>query len=258
MLDVSPDQIRLWLVFLNDVQDEYLLRRYRSILSEDELRRECCFHFIKDQRRYVITRALARLVLSRYAQIEPKQLTFAASAFGKPEISNASCVARRISFNISHSQSAIALAVTRDCALGVDTENLRSDRVSLETAACCLSQDEFDALSELPIEIRHERFFEYWTLKEAYVKARGMGLSIPFDEFGFYFRGERKLEISIPPHLDASASRWRFWQFRAPDENLIAVCSERSISSHQQLIMKKIIPLCEEGGLAYESLRKSV
>jgi 4'-phosphopantetheinyl transferase len=82
-------------------------------------------------------------------------------------------------------------------------------------------------LANIPIERRHERFFEYWTLKESYIKARGMGLSIPLRQFSFQFRHQGRVQIATWPPLHDDPTRWCFWQFRPGPEYVPAVCAER-------------------------------
>ncbi|BBO59623.1 4'-phosphopantetheinyl transferase superfamily protein [Mycoavidus sp. B2-EB] len=245
MLELSPERIDLWLVFFDAIQDEALLNQYRGLLTEEERYQEKRFYFVKDQRRYLVTRALVRTVLSRYARIAPEQWLFAANAYGCPEIAN-SGLAQKISFNLSHTQSLIVLGVTTGNALGVDTENIRVRRAPVEVAHQHFAPDEVRALRELSLEAQHQVFFQYWTLKESYIKARGMGLSIPLDQFSFHFMQDHEIEISIHPVLKDHPSRWHFWQFQPTMDYLVAVCAERFGSARQTLTMKNCIPLIKE------------
>ena len=86
----------------------------------------------------------------------------------------------------------------------------------------------------------------YWTLKESYIKARGMGLSIPLDQFGFHFPGAAQVGIKIQPVLQDDAGRWRFWQLRPHVDFLAALCVERTRPDRPQLIMRSIVPLSSE------------
>lgn len=245
MLELVPEKIDLWFVFFDTIQDESLLNRYRRLLTQEERQQEKRFYFVRDQRRYLVTRALVRTVLSRYAPIAPEQWLFVANAYGRPEITHPH-LAQKISFNLSHTQSLIVLGVTSGNALGVDTENIRLRQAPLEIAQHYFSSDEVRALSELPIEKQSQRFFQYWTLKESYIKARGMGLSIPLDQFGFHFAPDREIAISIHPSLNDQPSRWRFWQFKPAADYLVALCAEGFGSTKQALIMRNSVPLIKE------------
>ena len=257
MLELHPDRIDLWFVFFDEIHDDHLLHQYRNLLTEEERGRERRFHFARDRHRYLLTRAMVRTVLSRYAAVAPAQWAFSTNAFGMPTIANDLSAARRISFNISHTSSLIVLAVTGDRALGVDTENIRARPAPLDAANHFFSSDEALALSALPACMQHDRFFQYWTLKESYIKARGMGLSIPLDKFGFDFSQDSRVAISMHPQLNDQPSRWHFWQFRLAADYMVAVCAERSAHTKQQLFLKKIIPLSGEEVLDYMPLRES-
>ena len=112
--------IYLWCTFYSDLEDEALLREYRSLLSEAERQQELRCHFARDRRRYLVTRALVRTVLSRYTAIAPSEWTFAVNDYGRPLIANTAWAARQISFNVSHTDSLIILAVAQGHELGVD------------------------------------------------------------------------------------------------------------------------------------------
>lgn len=103
-------------------------------------------------------------------------------------------------------------------------------------------------LASLPPERRQDRFFEYWTFKEAYIKTRGMGLSLPLDKFSFSFPHERAVRITIDPVLDDPADRWSFWQYRPSAEHLLALCAEKRVDQVTCVTMRKLVPT-----IGYES-----
>ena len=258
LLTVDSRSIHLWCAFADEICDEELLAQYETLLSQDEQQRRSRFVFPRDQHRYLVTRALVRTVLSRYASVAPTEWTFAANAYGRPDIANDYARARDISFNISHSGGLIVLGVAHRCAIGVDTENYRARQPSIEIAERFFAPSEVAALRALPTALQPRRFFEYWTLKESYVKARAMGLSIPLDRFSVRFAGERHVALSIDGDLGDSPSRWRLWQFSIAGDCLTAVCAERTGSDVPRLIVKKIVPLGEEHDLDARDLRTSV
>src|SRR5437588_11462711 len=97
----------------------------------------------------------------------------------------------------------------------------------MDLAERFFAPQEFEALSTVPVEERQYRFFEYWTFKEAYAKARGMGLCLPLDKFSFHFPNDGGVEIKIDPDLADDPRRWQFWQLRPTSQYLVAVCAER-------------------------------
>jgi 4'-phosphopantetheinyl transferase len=250
---LTSAEIHLWLAFYETVP-EHLHARYRTLLTDAERAQESRFHFASDRLRYLVTRALVRTVLSRYVPIAPADWTFSTDAYGRPEIANELADDPPLSFNISHTRSLIVLAVSRKRALGVDVENSRDRKVSMDIANRFFSQVEASDLFAIPNVLQHDRFFEYWTFKESYIKARGMGLSIPLDKFSFRYPNDRSVEISILPELGDDAARWQFWQFRPAPEYLVAVCAEQ-LESAPQVTVKRIIPLSNEEPLHVEFLR---
>jgi 4'-phosphopantetheinyl transferase len=160
-------------------------------------------------------------------------------------------------FNISHTDSLIVLGVTKHRALGVDVENVHRLGILVELAERFFARDEVAELARVPSHRRQDRFFEYWTFKESYIKARGMGLSLPLDKFSFYFTHDHSVKIAIHPELADDAARWHFWQFRPRREYLVAVCAERIDTGAPRLVIRKLVPAMSEELLATELLRTS-
>ncbi|CAB3787749.1 4'-phosphopantetheinyl transferase family protein [Pararobbsia alpina] len=230
------------------------------MMSGAERQKELRFRFAEDRRCYVVTRALLRTVLSRYAALDPSQWSFALNAYGKPEIGNPYRAKQRISFNLSHTDGLIVLAITAGSALGIDTENVRTRRAPIDIADSFFAADEVAALRQLTVEEQDKRFFSYWTLKEAYVKARGMGLSIiPLDKFSFHLSGDRGIGISFRSPLH-DPSTWRFWQFCPSPDHLAALCIEcdNPISIESEVAIRKAVPLHGEETITCRVIRQSM
>jgi 4'-phosphopantetheinyl transferase len=257
LLDLDPGRVDLWFTSLDRVHDESLLTHYRGLLTSEERQQEKRFYFERDQHSYLVTRALVRTTLSRYAPVPAAQWMFQASAHGRPEILNDHPLARRISFNISHTRGLIVLAVTGGQAVGVDIENIRVRQVSLEVADRFFSPQEVLDLRAAPAASRPERFFHYWTLKESYIKARGLGLSIPLEQFSFHFPPPAGVGIRFEPQLEDDPARWRFWQLRPAAEFLAALCVERAQPLAPQLVLRSIVPLQHEEAMECRPLAMS-
>src|SRR5262245_27175081 len=179
------DQIHLWCSFYREISDPHLLSRYEELLNAEELDQRSRFHFAEDRHRYLVTRALIRTVLSSYVALPPAQWTFVSNDHGRPSVGNRG-LASELSFNISHTHGLIVIAISRT-TVGVDTENYRHRPAPLEIADDYFSHTEAATLLRVPAVSRHYRFFEYWTFKESYIKARGLGLAIPLQQFSFVF-----------------------------------------------------------------------
>ena len=256
-LKLSLFDVHLWCAYFDEIHDPQLLNAYRAILSEEERLRECKFQFPREQRRYLITRTLLRTVLSRYADIKPQEWEFSNNDYGRPQIANSNFEAKDISFNISHTNHLIVLGVTSRLALGIDTENSHARKAPLGIAKRFFAPLEANSLYTLPNAQQQQRFFEYWTLKEAYIKARGMGLAIPLDQFMFDFPADQQIEFTVFPGQEDLSSRWQFMQLWIEPHYLTALCIENPGRQQPKLIIRKSVPLESESALDYKLIRTS-
>ena len=107
--------------------------------------------------------------------------------------------------------------ITRDHDIGVDVEDAqRNTQATLDSLSSYFSVSETEELKRLPVDRQKQRFFDYWTLKESYIKARGMGLAIPLAKFSFRFVGERLGGLEIHPDLNDDPANWQFWRISRP------------------------------------------
>jgi 4'-phosphopantetheinyl transferase len=253
--------IDIWLTYYDEIVDDRHLAGLRSLLSHEERAREGCFYFAEDRKRYLVTRAMVRMVLSRYAQTAPEHWAFSKNAYGRPAIADAivdaDVQARGLSFNLSHTRGLIALAVTRGRELGIDVENIAARAASLDVAEHFFSRAEVAELSCVAPDRQQDRFFEYWTLKESYIKARGIGLSLPLDGFSFEFPQQSAVSIRIDPRLQDHADRWSFWQYRPTPDYLMAICAERDVDDAPAILMRKFTPMGNEMPVIAPFLRRS-
>lgn len=254
-LELDATQLHLWFAFPEQEYGEELLSRYWKLASDDERQRNARFHFARDRKRHLITRAMTRVVLSRYAAIAPTDWTFATNRFGRPQISNPE--AAELSFNIAHSSTLIIIGITKQRALGVDTENLPIEPDQIEIADRFFAAEESAHLRTLALDKRAERFLEYWTFKEAYVKARGAGLSIPINQVRFKFEAGRRVEAMIDPAANQEGSDWRFWQVRPTRDDIVAICAEATEVRDPQIVMRTITPFMSEALIDYPLHRVS-
>jgi 4'-phosphopantetheinyl transferase len=240
---LDSDSIHLWCTFYDTIRDDFLLREYEQLLSEIERQRQSKFVHADDRLRFLVTRALIRVVLSRYVgDVAPAEWIFAPNVHGRPEIANDHPKARRIVFNLSHTRGLVVLGVTRSRALGVDTEHV-GRAAPLAIADRFLAPAEIATLHALPAEQRQRRFFEHWTLKESYLKARSMGLSLPLDTVSFDFSGAGGVAMRLEGEPPASAANWWLCQFSVRRDYLVALCAERNRRRVPRLLMKETVPL---------------
>jgi 4'-phosphopantetheinyl transferase len=244
-------------VFQHEADSPVHLARYRELLPEEERAAADRFHFESGRHQQLITRALVRTVLSRYCEVAPEHWRFVRDDHGRPHVTSDQRVPGLPAFNLSHSRGLIVCAVTGASAVGADVEDVNERRSSLEIAQRYFSAAESAALCALPPEQQTDRFFQYWTLKESYIKARGKGLSIPLGHFAFGFEGERGLSVRFDEPLQDDPSRWRFWLYRPSPGCMAAVCVAVESTSPTRLALHRVVPLHSEQPFECEVLRTS-
>lgn len=176
---LDGSQVHVWMLELAPLSNG--LVRLEALLGEEELARADCFRFSRDRARFVGCRAALRMVLGRYLGRPPGSIRLGRSSIGKPFLDEPGGSA--LQFNLSHSEDLALIAVASGRCVGVDIERIQIDRVSDEIAERFFSRQEASALRALPLERRRVAFFSCWTRKEAYLKGRGVGLSVPLASF---------------------------------------------------------------------------
>ncbi|MGA9377302.1 MAG: 4'-phosphopantetheinyl transferase superfamily protein [Phormidium sp.] len=185
-LTLLKDQVHIWRAELDLPTD--LLTDLAVNLSLDERLRAERFYFERDQKKFIACRGLLRIILSRYLDLEPHQLEFKYSLQGKPELNNNNNTQERLCFNVSHSQGLAVYAIALNRSVGIDLEYLRHIPDVEQLAERFFSPNEFRIINALPKQQQQERFFRFWTIKEAYLKATGEGLA-----------GLQKIAVSFTP-----------------------------------------------------------
>jgi len=222
-LEISRDEVHLWQVGLTAVRSGEA--RWRNIIADDERRRAARFRFAVDRQNFTAARALLRILLGAYAGLDPEAVTFSYAKQGKPSL-NKGQQKERLEFNLSHSGEIALLAFARGRAVGVDIERIRDNLDPAKMARRFFSQPEQTALSVLPPSERCLGFFRCWTRKEAYLKARGAGLSLPLDQFDVSLRpGDQNalLEARMP---DADITAWSLGELTVTNGYVAALCVE--------------------------------
>lgn len=184
---------------------------YRGLLNDDERARMQRFVFDKDRRAFLITRALVRTMLSRYAAVAPADWQFMANAHGRPELLDRPAGVPDLRFNISHTDGVIACAVTIGREIGIDVEHIRRP-LHHDVAGRYFAPAEVRDLRQLPESEQPRVFFDYWTLKESYIKARGFGLALPLADFAFTLNPPHPPTIACEPSLNDDPDTWQFMQ----------------------------------------------
>jgi 4'-phosphopantetheinyl transferase len=193
---------------VTDAMEETDIAAAAAMLSPDEHARYARLMIARDRRDYAAAHALLRTSLSRYADVAPRQWTFRTDAGGKPSLV-ADGGAPPLSFNLSHTHGLVACAIAGGADVGIDVESV--DRVVDDgVARRFFSARENAGLRQCTSHaLRTRRFFALWTLKEAYVKAVGQGLSHPLHTIVFTIGDDDTIAFAPPSDVDAAA-----WHFR--------------------------------------------
>ncbi|WP_372156752.1 4'-phosphopantetheinyl transferase superfamily protein [Xanthomonas campestris pv. fici] len=203
---LGPDEAHVWYAWVEACRIQGRLEGYYTLLNADERSRFERLASARLRDEFLVTRALCRTTLSRYVGIDAREWRFESNRFGRPEIAGGAPPFR---FNLSNARSVVACVVTCSADAGVDVEELSRGSDLLAIADHQFAACERAALSALPMSERRRRAVSLWTLKEAYLKARGVGLSISLDEFAFMLDGS-------PPRVrfraagDDVAASWQF------------------------------------------------
>ena len=242
---IGPGEIHIWMVSPDEIDDRALLD-CQTLLSEDEERRWRRFHFEKDRRIHLISRALIRTTLSGYTGADPWAMAFCQNKYGKPEIASPDR-RRPIRFNLSHTHGLILCGVTLTEDIGADVEcpNFRRGKTA-DIARRFFSPAEARDIDAAPEELRDELFFNYWTLKEALIKAMGGGLSIPLDQFAFELSPKNRPRVLFSHPDDPSGvwtdnepKDWLFWSLKPSPRHIAAVAVKRKKGLDYRVSMKR-------------------
>lgn len=258
-MKISPMEVHLWCAYDEEIAAAGLLARYRGLLNGEERIQQRRFLLGRNRHQYLVTRALVRCVLAEYLpEIPAEELTFERNEYGKPCVNN-SPLPFPLEFNISHAEKLVILAVTNGVKVGVDVEYVSRGSNVMSIAERFFSARENEELKSLEREQWSDRFFDLWTLKEAYIKARGMGLSVPLDKFSYGFPENETITIRFDgEHIVDNPENWRFWQVKPNETHKIAIAlRDDGVDKHNwSLEIKEMIPLEMTKAVDYAVLRR--
>ncbi|MDE3153856.1 MAG: 4'-phosphopantetheinyl transferase superfamily protein [Acidobacteriota bacterium] len=219
---LADDDVHIWCLRQDHPIDPQALAVCEALLSPGERARRDRFVFPRHQRQFLLAHALVRATLSHYTGVAPARWTFAENQYGRPEPATPD-VALPIRFNLSHTDGLIACAVTLGRDIGVDVEDVTRQAAGLDIAERYFAPAEVADLARVPEADRARTFFDYWTLKEAYIKARGMGLALPLRAFAFRLAPGAPPAIAFTPELDDDPATWQFRLLRPTATHRLAL-----------------------------------
>ena len=202
---LGGSEVHVWRAGLD--QPPSTIERFLHDLASDERARAERFYFERDRERFIVARGVLRAILGLYLKRAPESLSFCYGSHGKPALAG-EADGDSIRFNVSHSRGIALYAVCRGREVGIDLEHIRFDLAIAEIAGRFFSHREVAMLRALPADVQHEAFFRCWTRKEAYIKARGEGLSLPLDQFDVSLIPGEPAELLGTRPDPSEASRW--------------------------------------------------
>ena len=247
VIPLDEDAIHLWYVRTHGVEESRAVELFAAVLSADERERWQRFAFAEGRHSYLVSHGFLRMVLSRYAEVLPADWRFTRNAYGKPEIvppPDAPSL-RSLCFNLTHTAGLAACAVVQDREVGVDAEDIdrRGRDVSEELIRYCLSPEELPCFRTLPAEARKSAFFDYWTLKEAYIKARGFGLSLPVEAITFSWPSgvphAGPVAVSFSTEIKDDPGTWQLERFAPTARHRIALAVRRLAGPDLRVVVRE-------------------
>jgi 4'-phosphopantetheinyl transferase len=197
------------------------LKDYENWLSDHEAQRHRRFHFERHRHQYLLSHALLRKTLSRYAACSPAEWEFTYSEHGRPEIATAGVP--DIRFNLTHTDGLSACVVTLGNSCGIDSEKLMARHNPGGVARRMFSAAEYATLQKLEGDSFLDYFYRHWTLREAYVKAIGIGITFPTKKLQFVTEEDGATRIDFGNEIDDNPEEWAFAVFRPTREHTLAV-----------------------------------
>ena len=197
-----------------------------SLLNLEEKARATRYHFEKHQRRFTIARAMMRLILARYTDEAPEALTFEMNAYGKPALTKTP----QLQFNLSHSGDLALLAIGKDYPLGIDLEFF-SARPYEGIGRQMFSSSENEALKQTQSLLKPLAFFNVWAQKEAFIKACGLGLSYPTQDFSVKLLPNENQHVHDALHQ----TTWNMIAFQPKPACCAALCCDLEVNEVRYL-----------------------
>lgn len=218
MLSLPADEVHIW-TWPAEPDEAAPQDGEALLLDEQEQQRMARYRFAHDRRRFLLRHQTVRRLLARYTGLAASSLRFEFNSHGKPRLAS-DHAPPHLHFSLSHSRHLVALALARGREVGVDIEHLNPRIALLKLATGCFALPEIAALRSVPPAQQLEAFFRIWTLKEAFIKANGLGLSMPLKSFAVTPGPPPGL---ISPSADHGGKHWQFGQWQVAEESCLAV-----------------------------------
>ncbi|MFM8454157.1 MAG: 4'-phosphopantetheinyl transferase family protein [Gammaproteobacteria bacterium] len=223
MLNIRDQDIAVWYLNDSEISDQKLLDYYFSLLDEQEKIKHEKLIIIEKKHQYLITRAVTRIILGAYLKIQPQALEFSVTEHGKPYISNLN-LKDQLFFNISHTKNLIVWAISKKIELGIDVEYKLKPVNYLKIAKALFGTEQIAILNQLKNLDLRDKFFEFWTKKEALIKGKNLFL--------------------LSKDVDLEAVNYKLWDLKISDLHQITlVANINQVSSKTNVIIKSVLDM---------------
>jgi len=190
---LAAGEVHVWLVRADDAA--LCMACCENLLATAERERAARFKFEKDRRLYTAAHAALRSILADYLNVAPGDLGFEIGQRGKPRLAP-TFSKDSLEFNLSHSSEVALIAVTREREIGVDVEHIKENFAFAEVAERYFTTREVSAIRALPQDLQRRAFYQCWTSKEAFLKAKGVGLSGELDEVEILLGDKGRVQVT--------------------------------------------------------------
>ncbi|MFK7864949.1 MAG: 4'-phosphopantetheinyl transferase superfamily protein [Pseudohongiellaceae bacterium] len=236
-MKLDPNNIDLWYVDASNFKYRDLLMLTSRWLSKTESQRLARLKLPQHKHEFLLGRYMLRSILSLYGSVLPQDWVFEYNKHGKPFIAKAQQATLKMPlyFNLSHSKGKLILALARYEKLGIDIECGTKPRRIKKISNRYFSRPEVESLELLPENAQQTRFYDLWSLKEAYIKACGLGLAIPLADFSYRLSNAGGISIDFSPERQDVPEQWQFWQIGSVPCFHVAVAVKSAHAEHLEL-----------------------
>ena len=223
----------LWLQRVDEASARWA-EQQSWVFDEEETRRWRRYLTSETRVLFLVAHVVTRRVLSRYEDRAPESWRFDRGTDGRPEIVGG---APGLRFNISHTEGMVAVLVHDEADCGVDIEHPWQSMDMPSVSRRVFTDAEQAAIYAQPSELRADRFYQFWTLKEAFIKAKGKGLALPLKQFSFALYDEppgvderwvdQHIEFDCDDAIDPSPNHWQFFTHRPESGHIVSIAADR-------------------------------
>ncbi|WP_394748811.1 4'-phosphopantetheinyl transferase family protein [Spongiimicrobium salis] len=223
--ELLPSNVHIWNV--SSLISEKQEQAYFNLLSEDEKYKASRFRFVKDRRTYITARGVLRCLSGAYLKEPPQDIDFDYEAYGKPQFRKPTS----LQFNVSHSENYIVIGFVQDHEIGVDIEYMKNNFDVMEVGRNFFSATELHTLESMGQKNQFEGFYRCWTRKEAFIKAKGMGLSFPLDAFSVTLNNDMIAQLIETQWDTLEREKWDMFSFSPRKSCIAAIAVKGKVKS---------------------------